>query len=70
MPQAFGSFGGHSGVGDATTPVSTCMLFFATDVFAALADEATMVAPMPVMARTRTKLRIAKFFIVFLLGSN
>jgi hypothetical protein len=68
MPQPLGSFGGHIGVGEHTTSDFTCKLFFVTDVLAALADEVTMVAPIPVIARTRTKLRIAKFFIVFLLG--
>jgi hypothetical protein len=63
IPQPFGSFGQHMGVGVATTPDSTSTPFFETDVLAALADEDTMVAPIPVMARTRTKLRIAKFFI-------
>lgn len=41
------------------------------DVLVVFADEVMEVAPNPTRARTRTKLRIARFFIcVFLLGSN
>ncbi len=61
MPQVLP--GAQSGVGEDTTPVCSWMLV--ADVLVVFAEEVMEVAANPTRARTRTKLRIAMFFMVY-----
>ncbi len=57
--------GAQSGVGDDTMLVRAWMPAVVADALVVFADEVMEVAPNPTRARTRTKLRIAMFFMVY-----